>query len=95
VKKVSYVLLPHNVTILEMSNNLEALVSELKNFRWVESWEIVPETQQVCVNFSGSQEDAANLLRELVAAKIPLTEFHCAQEDLETIFLKMGHQQAS
>ena len=78
-----------------LGNNLEALVSELKNFPWIESWEIVPETQQVCVNFSGSQEDAANLLRELVAAKIPLTEFHCAQEDLETIFLKMGHQQAS
>ncbi len=78
-----------------LGNNLEALVSELKNFPWVETWEIVPETQQVCVNFSGSQEDAANLLRELVAANIPLTEFHCTQEDLETIFLKMGHQQAS
>ena len=78
-----------------LGNNLAALTSALKNFPWVESWEIVPETQQVCVNFSGSQEDAANLLRELVAAKIPLTEFHCAQEDLETIFLKMGHQQAS
>ncbi len=78
-----------------LGNNLEALISELKNFPWIESWEIIPETQQVCVNFSGSQEDAANLLRELVAAKIPLTEFHCTQEDLETIFLKMGHQQAS
>ncbi len=78
-----------------LGNKLEALISELKNFPWVENWEIVPETQQVCVNFSGSQEDAANLLRELVAANIPLTEFHCTQEDLETIFLKMGHQQAS
>ena len=78
-----------------LGNNLEALVSELKNFPWVETWEILPETQQICVNFSGNQEDAANLLRELVTAKIPLTEFHCAQEDLETIFLKMGHQQAS
>jgi len=78
-----------------LGNNLAALTSALKNFTWVESWEIVPETQQVCVNFSGSQEDAANLLRELVAANIPLTEFHCTQEDLETIFLKMGHQQAS
>ncbi len=78
-----------------LGNKLEVLISELKNFPWIESWEIVPETNQVCVNFSGSQEDAANLLRELVAAKIPLTEFHCTQEDLETIFLKMGHQQAS
>ncbi|WP_445310542.1 hypothetical protein [Microcoleus vaginatus] len=49
----------------------------------------------MCVDFSGSPEDAANLLRELVAANIPLTEFYCAQEDLETIFLKMGHKQAS
>lgn len=78
-----------------LGNKLEALTSALKNFPWVENWAIIPETQQVCVDFSGSQEDAANLLRELVAANIPLTEFHCTQEDLETIFLKMGHQQAS
>lgn len=78
-----------------LGDNLEALTSELKNFPWVENWAIIPETQQVCVDFSGSPEDAANLLRELVVAKIPLTEFHCTQEDLETIFLKMGHQQAS
>ncbi len=78
-----------------LGNKLEALTSELKNFPWVENWAIIRETQQVCVNFSGSPEDAANLLRELVAANIPLTEFHCTQEDLETIFLKMGHQQAS
>ena len=78
-----------------LGNKLEALTSELKNFPWVENWAIIRETQQVCVNFSGSPEDAANLLRELVAANIPLTEFHCTQEDLETIFLKMGHKQAS
>ena len=80
---------------LSTLGDLEALTSELKNFPWVESWEIVPETQQVCVHFSGSREDAANLLRSLVNANIPLTEFHCTQEDLETIFLKMGHKQAS
>ena len=78
-----------------LGNKLEALTSALKNFPWVENWAIITETQQVCVDFSGSPEDAANLLRELVAANIPLTEFHCTQEDLETIFLKMGHQQAS
>jgi ABC-2 type transport system ATP-binding protein len=78
-----------------LGNKLETLISALKNFPWVENWAIIPETQQVCVDFSGSPEDAANLLRELVAANIPLTEFHCTQEDLETIFLKMGHQQAS
>ena len=78
-----------------VGNKLEALTSELKNFPWIENWAIIAETQQVCVDFSGSPEDAANLLRELVGANIPLTEFHCTQEDLETIFLKMGHKQAS
>ncbi|MGB3265314.1 MAG: ABC transporter ATP-binding protein [Microcoleus sp.] len=80
---------------LSTLGDLAALTSELKNFPWVESWEILPETQQVCVHFSGSREDAANLLRSLVNANIPLTEFHCTQENLETIFLKMGHKQAS
>jgi ABC-2 type transport system ATP-binding protein len=75
--------------------NLDELVSEIKNFPWVESWEIMSETQQVCVHFSGSREDAAKLLRSLVNANIPIAEFHCTQEDLETIFLKMGHKQAS
>jgi ABC-2 type transport system ATP-binding protein len=81
--------------ILATLGKLEELTSELKNHPWVESWEIMPETQQVRLHFSGNREDAANLLRSLVTANIPLTEFHCTQEDLETIFLKMGHQQAS
>lgn len=88
--------------ILGTLGKLEELTSELKNHPWVESWEIMQETAKgsasaptLRVHFSGSREDAANLLRNLVAANIPLTEFHCTQEDLETIFLKMGHQQAS
>ncbi|OCR02081.1 phosphatase [Oscillatoriales cyanobacterium USR001] len=88
--------------ILGTLGKLEELTSELKNYPWVESWEIMPETGRgsasvptLRVHFSGSREDAANLLRSLVSANIPLTEFHCTQEDLETIFLKMGHQQAS
>ncbi|MEG4319304.1 MULTISPECIES: ABC transporter ATP-binding protein [unclassified Microcoleus] len=90
-----YKRLGKQLIFLSTLGNIEALTSELKNFPWVESWEILPETQQVCVHFSGSREDAANLLRSLVNANIPLTEFHCTQEDLETIFLKMGHKQAS
>lgn len=45
--------------------------------------------------FYGGESDCAELLRSLILADIPLTEFHCSQEDLETIFLKLGHQQAS
>lgn len=81
--------------ILSTLGDLDALISELKNSSWVEGWEVLPGTKTVRVNFSGTLEDCATLLRSLVSAGIPLTEFHCTQEDLETIFLKLGHQQAS
>jgi ABC-2 type transport system ATP-binding protein len=80
---------------LSTLGNLEALQAELKNHPLVEDWEVVQATGSLRVHFSGSQEDCAELLRSLIAAGIPLSEFHCTQEDLETIFLKLGHQQAS
>ncbi|MBD2384068.1 ABC transporter ATP-binding protein [Cylindrospermum sp. FACHB-282] len=75
--------------------NLEVLVAELKNQPLVEEWEVIPSKNSVRVNFSGKQEDSAELLRSLISAGIPLTNFHCTQEDLESIFLKLGHKQAS
>lgn len=75
--------------------NINVLVSELKNYPWVEEWEVIPSKNSVRVNFSGTQEDCAELLRSLITTGIPLTDFHCTQEDLETIFLKLGHKQAS
>ncbi|HEY9726361.1 MAG TPA: ABC transporter ATP-binding protein [Chroococcales cyanobacterium] len=80
---------------LSTLGSLEALASELKNHRLVEDCQILPQKNSVKVHFSGKSEDCAELLRSLIAAGIPLTEFHCTQEDLETIFLKLGHQQAS
>jgi len=74
---------------------LEALTVELKNHPAVESWEILPGNQQVKVQFSGTEEDAEILLRSLISAEIPLSEFNRVQENLESIFLKLGHKQAS
>ncbi|MCP6757639.1 MAG: ABC transporter ATP-binding protein [Fischerella sp. CENA71] len=71
------------------------LLAELKNNSFVEEWEVMSAKNSVRVNFSGKQEDCANLLRSLIQADIPISEFHCTQEDLETIFLKLGHKQAS
>jgi ABC-2 type transport system ATP-binding protein len=81
--------------VMSTLGNLDALTAELKNHPWVEEWEVLPGSKNVRVHFSGTPEDSATLLRSLVEAGIPLTEFHCTQEDLETIFLKLGHQQAS
>jgi ABC-2 type transport system ATP-binding protein len=74
---------------------LDALLSELKNHSAVEETEVIPEQNSVRVYFSGKEEESAELLRSLVTTGIPLNQFHCTQEDLETIFLKMGHKQAT
>jgi ABC-2 type transport system ATP-binding protein len=81
--------------VLATLGSLETLQAELRNHASVAGYEVVPGTQQVRVQFSGGTEECAVLLRSLIAAGIPLTEFHCTQEDLETIFLKLGHKQAS
>jgi len=75
--------------------SLEALEAELRNYPQVEAVEVLPGTEMVRVHFSGTSQDEADLLRSLITAGIPLTEFHCTQEDLETIFLKLGHQQTT
>jgi ABC-2 type transport system ATP-binding protein len=79
---------------LSTLGKLEPLLAELKNHPLVEEWEVLPG-QRLRIYFTGTQEDCAGLLQFLVVAGIPLTEFHCTPEDLETIFLKLGHKQAS
>ncbi|WP_421658842.1 ABC transporter ATP-binding protein [Leptothermofonsia sp. ETS-13] len=82
--------------VVSTLGNLDALQAELKDCPQVEGIEILPENHHsMRVHFSGDTEDSANLLRSLIAAGIPLTEFHRTQENLETIFLKLGHQQTS
>ena len=81
--------------ILTTLGTMKALQAELRKNSLVEEWEIVPKTNSLKINFSGGEAESAALLRSLVEAGIPLTGFHCIQEDLETIFLKLGHKQAS
>lgn len=81
--------------VISTLGKLDELLGELKNNPFVEEWEVMSTKNSVRVNFSGKQEDCADLLRSLVKAGVPLTDFHATQEDLETIFLKLGHKQAS
>jgi ABC-2 type transport system ATP-binding protein len=74
---------------------IEILQTELRKNPLVEEWEIIPKTNRLKINFTGGETEIAELLRSLIYANIPLTEFHCSREDLETIFLKLGHKQAS
>lgn len=90
-----YERLAHQQIVISTLGNLEEVTRELKNNSLVEELEVLPATNTVRVNFSGKQEDSAELLRSLVSAGIPLSNFQCTQEDLESIFLKLGHKQAS
>ncbi|MCU0550053.1 MAG: ABC transporter ATP-binding protein [Leptolyngbya sp. Prado105] len=90
-----YARLSRQQIILSTLGSIEDLKQALNDLPFIQSVEPLTETQQLKVEFSGNQEACADLLRSLIQAGIPLTEFHCTQEDLETIFLKLGHQQAS
>ena len=75
--------------------NIDLLVREIKNYPKVEEWEVIHNQNTLRVNFTGTEEEAAELLRSLISLNIPIKNFHCTQEDLESIFLKLGHKQAS
>jgi ABC-2 type transport system ATP-binding protein len=70
-------------------------VAELKNYPQVEEWQVIPPQNRVKVSFSGNAQASAELLKVLIMAGLPISEFQQTQEDLESIFLKLGHQQAS
>jgi ABC-2 type transport system ATP-binding protein len=73
----------------------DELVRELKANSLVEEVERMPSSNQVKVFFQGDENEAADLLRHLIATGVPLKDFYCTQEDLETIFLKLGPKQAN
>jgi ABC-2 type transport system ATP-binding protein len=54
-----------------------------------------PTTAKVCINFSGTDEEAAQLLRSLIEGGLPVIEFSPDRENLEEIFLKLGYRQTS
>ncbi len=74
--------------------DLETLKAHLIEHPLIEEWEVIPQNS-MRIYFTGDRAQGANLLRSLINAGIPITEFHCSQEDLETIFLKLGHKQPS
>ena len=90
-----YQRLSHQQIIISTLASVGDIEKELSNYPWVEAWEVLPGSKSLRVNFSGGVEESADLLRGLIEVGIPITEFRPTQEDLETIFLKLGHKQAS
>ena len=79
---------------LSTLGKMELLQRKLRQNSLVDTWETI-DRHCLKVNFTGGESDCAELLRSLILADIPLTEFHCSNEDLESIFLKLGHQQSA
>ncbi|MFZ9737328.1 MAG: ABC transporter ATP-binding protein [Prochlorotrichaceae cyanobacterium] len=65
---------------------------QVKDLQWLSP----PEEAVTIVQFQhqGDSSDLAALLRSLVEANFPVVEFRPIQENLEDIFLKIGHTQA-
>ncbi|MHC5827239.1 MAG: ATP-binding cassette domain-containing protein, partial [Nostoc sp.] len=61
-----YQSLAHQQIVLSTLGNIETLLSELKHHPLVEEWEVIPGKNSVRVNFSGKDEDSAELLRSLI-----------------------------
>jgi ABC-2 type transport system ATP-binding protein len=81
--------------IIKILGEWDKLEVELRNCDTVKAWEKLPDGETIKVEFTGNNNDSANLLKTLINANISVSNFHCQQEDLETIFLKLGHKQVS
>jgi len=90
-----YQRLSHQQILISTLDAVEELMAKLPQYAGVERIEQLPGQSTVRVQFSGDPAICAELLRSLIHDGIPITGFHRTQEDLETIFLKLGHQQVS
>ncbi len=81
--------------ILSTLGDVDQLQAVLQQSSHIQNIDRIPGTSGLRVQFSGNSEDASRLLRSLIHADLPINEFHCTKENLETIFLNLGHQQAS
>lgn len=90
-----YTRLSRQQIIIKILGEWHKLEVELRNCDTVKAWEKLSDGETIKVEFTGNNHDSANLLKNLIHANIPVSNFHCQQEDLETIFLKLSHKQVS
>jgi ABC-2 type transport system ATP-binding protein len=90
-----YQRLSESQIVIGTRGKLSDLLTELAHWSLVSEMETNPDTGQITVKFTGNADDAADLLRSLIAANLPLYEFHQVQASLEDIFCKIGHTQAT
>lgn len=95
---------PHQqilIATLDKANELEQL---LRQHATVSACDPLPQStiqtaegsiHRLCIQFTGTNVETAELLRSLIQAGYPITEFAPVQESLEDIFLELGYRQTS
>jgi ABC-2 type transport system ATP-binding protein len=81
--------------LISTLGNVEDLQLTLQRSQLVQEVEVVAGVSVVRVQLAGTIEDCAALLKYLIEAGIPISNFHRTQETLENIFLKLGYKQTS
>jgi ABC-2 type transport system ATP-binding protein len=89
-----YEKLNYNCISISVLDKLDLLERELKNFPLVRSWERVSD-RSLQVEFTGEDPEAADLLKSLMQANISIAQFHHTPANLESLFMQLGHEQAS
>ncbi|MFM2428954.1 MAG: hypothetical protein RLZZ511_167 [Cyanobacteriota bacterium] len=79
------------ISVIENRDRLAAILAGQPHVADV----AVVNAQTLRATFAGTERDRAVLLKALLAADLAVTNFHAAQEDLESIFLKMDYQRTS
>lgn len=90
-----YQRLSQQAIMLSFLGELKLVEKILQSFSTIEAWEIIPGKNRIKIHFQGEEKERAELLISLVKGGISVTEFYPKSEDLETIFLQLGHQQVS
>jgi ABC-2 type transport system ATP-binding protein len=74
---------------------LKELEEAIPRHPLVENVLLLSDQKTLKVAFKGGEEESAQLLQTLMNAKFPISSFHRTQEDLESIFLKMGYEKTA
>ncbi len=81
--------------LISTLGKIEDLQIALKRSELIQGIEVLPDVPIVRVQFAGDLDDCAALLKSLIEAGLPISDFRRTQETLENIFLKLGYKQTS
>jgi ABC-2 type transport system ATP-binding protein len=81
--------------LISTLGDVKDLQLTLQRSQLVQEVEVVAGVSVVRVQLAGTIEDCAALLKYLIEAGLPISNFHRTQETLENIFLKLGYKQTS